>query len=201
MPLFKTEYFNSSERNRLFVIHLMGSHPNASERVADYPKIISYPDDKDIECYMNSIHKTDSLIKKIYQEILQCKYKQNIKETFSLVYFSDHGVRCYEKGEMNIAGDIVSNTGFFVDDKYKESYEVPLFRITNNDTINTYIKARKYGKNFTRGLANWMGIKSSQIKEDLNLFSLEDDTIIDKSLKLEERKLQPFTVVLKTVHK
>lgn len=179
----------------------MGSHPNASERVADYPKIISYPDDKDIECYMNSIHKTDSLIKKIYQEILQCKYKQNIKETFSLVYFSDHGVRCYEKGEMNIAGDIVSNTGFFVDDKYKESYEVPLFRITNNDTINTYIKARKYGKNFTRGLANWMGIKSSQIKEDLNLFSLEDDTIIDKSLKLEERKLQPFTVVLKTVHK
>lgn len=192
---FEAEYNIITPQSRLFIIHLMGSHPNASERIEDYPRVISFPEDDGIECYINSIHKSDSLVEKVY-DISKKEYARDSKETFSLIYFSDHGLKYYSKNEVNLTGGKVSKTGFFVNEEIKEVYEIPLFRITSNDSTKRYIQAKKYGKNFTRGLAYWMGIKSTQIKNELDLFSSEDDIIIDKSLRLDEKKNETFNVIL-----
>ena len=70
---------------RLFVIHLMGSHRNFCQRITDKEKKFEFINES-LSCYVNTILKTDKLIK----EIVTVLKEQN--EPYSLIYFSDHGL-------------------------------------------------------------------------------------------------------------
>lgn len=190
LPTFRKELETEVTKTRLFVIHIMGSHPIPAERIVNYPKKISFNQNKEVEDYINSIHKTDSLIKTIY-DIANHEFQKSEKETFSIVYFADHGLKYYSKEEINNSGHKVKQSGFNVSSEVREIYEVPLFKISSDEHEKKHIKSRKYGKNFTRGLANWMGIESVQIENKMDLFSTEDDPIVDKTLNLENKKSNP----------
>lgn len=190
IPIFKKELETKINKHRLFVIHIMGSHPIPSERIINYPKKIAFNKNQDVEDYLNSIHKTDSLIKIIF-DVSNQEFRKDQNESFSILYFSDHGLKYYAENETNSSGDKVKQTGFNVSSDVKEIYEIPLFKISSDDYDKKHIKATKYGKNFTRGLANWLGIDSKQIKNKMDLFAPQNDSIIDNSLRLEDKKNNP----------
>lgn len=146
-------------------MHLYGSHPNACDRVSDYPLLLNTTDYYSyLNCYISSIRKTDDVLKESY-ELLDSLYK-NKKETFSLLYFADHGLAHNE-----ISGRLYLNHALFS----KYSYDIPLFKVSSNDTKRSQCKSFKSALNFTNGLANWMGINTPDLDPTYNLFDCKDD--------------------------
>ncbi|HGO5824532.1 TPA: phosphoethanolamine transferase [Mannheimia haemolytica] len=156
-----------TKKKRFIVLHLYGSHPNACSRISDYKTIIASneinPKYRYINCYVSSIKKTDEFIEKTYS-ILNLN-KNN--RTFSLVYFSDHGN--VHKKEKN--GEIILNNY----ERSKYHFNIPLFKISSDDTEKTVIKANKSGLHFTNGIANWVGIHNPILDKNINLFSNIND--------------------------
>lgn len=153
---------------KLIILHTMGSHPNACDRLTNKSPVFLAEDDryKAIACYVSSIRQTDDFVSNTYN-LLNEKFKEDNSESFSLIYFSDHGLHQYSQD-----GTImINNAG-----RSKHHYEVPLFKISSNDNKRVFINSEKSGLNFTRGLANWLGIQSTQF-EKYDLF----DGVSDKN--------------------
>lgn len=73
-------------RNNFVVLHLKGSHFNYSNRYpASYAAANGLHSGDDVECYRNSIHFTDSVLRQFYTKASQ---RLNLH---AMVYFSDHG--------------------------------------------------------------------------------------------------------------
>lgn len=159
-----------TQGKRFIVLHIYGSHPLACDRVEDYPKIF---DDKDINpkygylnCYVSSIKKTDEFLKRVYTKLKENAQKNH--RTFSMIYFSDHGL-CHQQDEkQNI---LLFNQNCFS----REHHNIPLFKISSDDTERKEYKAFKSGLNFLEGIANWMGIRNPQLTHEEDLFSNESD--------------------------
>ncbi|WP_322957848.1 phosphoethanolamine transferase [Providencia huashanensis] len=165
---FKTELHLKTDKKqkRLFIIHLYGSHPDTCARIEDYENKYITKDEKykNISCYVASIEKTDKLINEIY-DTLRTQERKNGR-TFSILYFSDHGL-----------------SHSIVDNKFKMSLshsstkilDIPLIRISSDDMLKKYIKIQKSGLSFTEGLANWLGINTPQLDKNYSLFSSKND--------------------------
>ncbi|EXI61324.1 hypothetical protein MHD_10910 [Mannheimia granulomatis] len=158
-----------SNNKRFIVLHLYGSHPNACSRISDYKKIIAptniNPKYQYINCYISSIQKTDDFIEKVYNILNINKEKNN--RSFSILYFSDHGN--VHKKENN--GNIVLHNN----ERSKYHFDIPLFKISSDDTERKLIKASKSGLHFTNGIANWIGISNPILDKNINLFSDKPD--------------------------
>lgn len=148
----------STNKKRLIVLHTMGSHPNACARIKNMDvryKSRSKIND-DIACYISSIRQTDDFLKEAYNIL---KFN-NRGRTFSLVYFSDHGL-----AHQKINGDIKLNNNY----NSKYHYDIPLVKISSDDDKRTVVTSRKSGLMFVNGLAEWMGIEGGSISS-YNLF-------------------------------
>ena len=68
LPYFEKKLQNKAMGNRLFVLHMMGSHPDACERVRSMPDPYRSrnPKLKNIACYISSIKQTDRFIRDVY---------------------------------------------------------------------------------------------------------------------------------------
>lgn len=178
MLLEKTrEIIDKNNKNKeLIVVHLYGSHPKPCKRVIDYDGSFKSNDNKkeNVVCYVNSIQKTDEFLKELNEQLYQSWKKNNI--TYSMLYFSDHGMVHEESG----------NKINMIHGESKHSYEIPLFKIDYNDSKRTYCESRKNGLNFIDGIANWMNIKNSNIPEEYNLFDCKNDD--SKNLSYENAK-------------
>lgn len=154
---------------RFFVLHLYGSHPDACERTSDYPLIFAEssipPKYREINCYISSIKKTDYFLARIF-EILQ-QHSQTSGRSFSMIYFSDHGLSHNESGGV-IHISNAQAIGI-------ERYQVPLFRISSDDKEHQVYHVFKSGLNFLEGIANWVGIRAEGINSHLNLFNNRND--------------------------
>lgn len=148
----------------LYVLHLYGSHPNACDRISDYN--IKYRNDnyKYISCYVSSINKTDDIIRETLNIFEENKEKTN--ESYSILYFSDHGL-----SHNIVDGEIILNHA----DSGKYHHDIPLFMI-NSDSVNKIkCKSFKSALNFTEGLGNWIGISNKNIDIKYNLFNCVSD--------------------------
>lgn len=157
---------NKQSKKRFFVIHLMGSHPDVCQRITDVPPINTVEDKNYdyLNCYVTSIYKTDKMIEKIY-DLLNRNMNINGR-TFSLVYFSDHGLShdfSVDKIKLNL-----SYTS-------KYHYDIPLIKISSDDVKKTHINSFKSGLNFTNGIANWIGINSNRLDNHYDLFDGKSD--------------------------
>ncbi|QIO04808.1 phosphoethanolamine transferase [Acinetobacter shaoyimingii] len=172
---------------KLVVLHTMGSHTNACDRL-NYESQIYLAKDKRYEylaCYISSIHQTDDFIKSTY-EILSDKFKKN-GETFSIIYFSDHGLNQHFDGNKLK----IDNAG-----ESKRHYQIPLFKVSSDDEIRKVLKSEKSGLNFTRGIAHWLGIQSAQF-EQYDLFdgiSDKNDYGLKRIIEVNPAKDDPATV-------
>lgn len=150
---------------KLIVMHLYGSHPDACDRVSDYNLLVnadkyhSY-----VNCYISSIQKTDDILKQSYDLLNEMYIEKN--KTYSLIYFSDHGLSHNENNEeIQLNNAKLSN----------HHYDVPLFKVSSDDSNRLTCKSFKSGLNFTNGLANWMKIKTPILNEKYDLFDCQDD--------------------------
>ncbi|MDR0219059.1 MAG: phosphoethanolamine transferase [Enterobacteriaceae bacterium] len=163
---FKKSLNNTTKGKRFFVIHLYGSHPNACTRIEDYQRIIQVKNKKYdyLSCYVSSIKKTDDVLKNI-NNILSKNYISSGR-SYSMIYFSDHGLSHNESN-----GQILFNNA----NTSKRHYNIPLLKVSSDDTEHKQYKAFKSGLMLVDGIANWIGIENHQIEKNYDLFSMEND--------------------------
>ncbi len=166
LPFFKEELQKEETGPHLIVLHIYGSHPNTCERLHGFEPEITVQDPlyKYLACYVTSIHKTDALLEEVNM-ILEERY-QSIGESYSMLYFADHGL-AQRRVDQHINLDNSAPV--------KPHYEIPLFKVSSDDTERVVIKRQKSGLRFTEGLATWMGIESPLLPDRYDLFSDEDD--------------------------
>lgn len=180
LPKFKEFLATKSDKNRVFFLHLIGSHPIFCKRI---PKelYMKNKDRKDINiyCYLKTIEQTDSFLKELYG-ILNKNYKDN-NESFSMIYFSDHGLtHRVKKGELSLA----INSSIAA----KEHFAVPLIRLSSDDVGRKFVKNRSYGNYFAESFAKWTGI-TTNIKITNDIFEpIEQKDLIDMDKNLIKSK-------------
>ena len=144
-----TEQVLSTARSQpqLIVLHLMGSHPQACDRTGG--KYADFVQSKETSCYLYSITQTDTLLSKLYDQL------RNSGSTFSMVYFSDHGLAFKERGK---AVQYLAH-----DDKFQQNFQVPFMVISSDDTRHRLIKARRSANDFLSFFSQWTGITAKEI--------------------------------------
>lgn len=169
LPKFEAVLTQQTQGKRFIVLHLYGSHPIACDRVKDYPLIFGKAGVEkkfeDIHCYVSSIKKTDEILANVHQ-MLQ-KNQQASGRTFSMIYFADHGL-AHKISDDYVA--IHNSSG-----KSKLHFDVPLFKISSDDTERREFHAFKSGLNFTDGIGNWIGILNPKLNAAVDLFSPQPD--------------------------
>lgn len=136
------------QKNIIF-IHMMGSHPDACERLFDSPKLYS-DQSNSMNCYLSSINKLDGFIQQVYQTLTKTK------RSFNITYFSDHGMS-------------VTNSGVYVDNEYKANYQVPFFVLSSDAKHKNYIQKNVSAFDFMDIYAGLIGVKTPYLSEQKHL--------------------------------
>lgn len=148
-----------TDHPRLIVMHIMGSHPNFCERLAGEKPSFNLINEN-ISCYLSSLKRTDRFIKETHDIV------KSTQSPFSIVYFSDHGLRHYgNKSELDLRHG----------ENYQSDYDVPLVKISSDDTEHKIIKTQKSAFHFMNMFAQWTGIHVKQIQNDYDFFSATND--------------------------
>lgn len=150
-----------SEKRKVIFLHMMGSHFNECQRLHGFPVNFETPYGKRFNCYLASIEKTDDFIRRA-TDILQRSGR-----TFSLVYFSDHGMITSQEGS--------SEYRFSHATTYKQNYEVPFFIIASD--LNEHVKERKNVSafRFMDFFANWIGVQTQLTRHGYDVMEVPDD--------------------------
>jgi len=168
---FKEYLSLPATRPRLFMLHLVGSHPLFEQRL-EHPVHYNYYN-TNLSSYIQTIEQTDRLLEQIY-EILQAK-----KQSFSLLYFSDHGLETKDRNSPNAS---------LAHGISKASFCVPFVIINSDDTLHKEVHISKSGYHFIDGFAQWLGIKENGLNKTYNFFSPPAD-----SLKVFTGEYVPFS--------
>ncbi|WP_455427492.1 phosphoethanolamine transferase [Dryocola sp. LX212] len=140
---------------QLIVLHLMGSHPQACDRTQG--KYTEFVQSKETSCYIFSMTQTDDLLKQLYGQL------RNTGETFSMVYFSDHGLAFKERG---------TKVQYLAhDDEFQQNFQVPFMVLSSDDKKHRLIKARRSANDFLNFFADWTGIKTKELASKYKFIS------------------------------
>lgn len=192
LPKFETLISQPYQGKRFIFVHLYGSHPITCDRLEDYTKL--YDDSKiakkyhNVNCYVSSMKKTDEVLEKIYQQLV--KQQEKTKRTFSMIYFSDHGL-AHNISPENIV--IHNSSG-----KSKLHFDIPLFKISSDDTQRQVHKVFKSGLNFTDGIAKWVGITNPKLNQNADLFNNKadpDDYGLKQMIEKFDAEIDPAIVI------
>ena len=157
---------DGEKRPRLVVMHTIGSHPHACERVTDWPiKTKTEARYQNVACYSDSIAQTDEFLKQTY-ELLR-NHEKNTGEKFSIIYLSDHGLsHSDQNGRIGVANGLGGVSRYQCD--------VPLVRINSDDKDHRVLNSRKAGVLVTEGLGQWLGLVGTDLPS-YDLFDGESD--------------------------
>lgn len=146
---FTNEALNEdSNAPKLVIYHLMGSHPKACERT--HHQYATFVGSEEVSCYLYSITQTDSFLASLYQQL------QNSGKSFSMIYFSDHGLAFKERGSKS---EYLSH-----DDQFQQNFQVPMFITSSGDTHQRVIKTMRSANDFMSLFAEWSGIRSKEVE-------------------------------------
>lgn len=135
LPAIKQAISEPSDKPKLIVVHLMGSHTRFSKRV-DFDKEHFDLKPNKLSDYLSSLLQTDMLLEEIYQDL------QNSKQPFSMIYISDHAL---------MPKNLKHGTSQF-------SLQVPLFKMSSDDNQQTTNDDIISGFSFVWFLTEWLGI-------------------------------------------
>lgn len=151
------DIFNSITKNhgkKVIFIHMLGSHPDFCARSKNYNVIFSSTYGNNFNCYLSTIHKMDYFVSNIYRTL-----KKN-RQGFSLIYFSDHGLK-------NSSNDI-HKIRLIHDDTHQDNFNVPFFILRDNDQQHEIIDQKISGFNFLNYFAEEIGITTRNLSNDYN---------------------------------
>ena len=101
------------------------------------------------------------------------KILKNKDEPYSLIYFSDHGLKHIGTGSERT----LAHGG-----QTYESFTVPFAKISSDDTEHKVIKVQRSAFNFLKGFSQWTGIQTDELySEDYDFFSDMPDLPSDKN--------------------
>ncbi|MGE8607335.1 MAG: phosphoethanolamine transferase, partial [Acinetobacter baumannii] len=149
------DIFNSINKNyekKVVFIHMLGSHPNFCARLHNYNVVFSSTYGKNFNCYLSTIHKMDYFVSNIYRTL-----KKN-RQGFSLIYFSDHGLK-------NSSNDI-HKIQLIHDDTHQDNFNVPFFILRDNDQQHEVIDQKISGFNFLNYFAEEIGVTTLNLSND-----------------------------------
>lgn len=149
VELLAAELNKYKNKKNIIFIHMMGSHPDVCERLFDSPLLyIDQP--KSISCYLSSINKLDGFIQEVYQTL------SKTQKSFNITYFSDHGMS-------------VSEGGVYVDNEFKDNYEVPFFMLSSDAQHKSDMKKRISAFDFMDIYAGLIGVKTPYLSDQKHL--------------------------------
>ncbi len=159
------------DKSRVIFVHIQGSHRQFCRRVSDDYGIekIEGLISSDMSCYLTSIKQTDELIRRVYRLL------ENSQQTFSLMYFSDHG------HSSSLRDSVMATVRH--SEKYKSGFDVPMVVLSSDDKTRQFINAKKSGYNFIRQFSEWTGVKVAGIKTDKYFFSEHEEKEIKAGSK------------------
>lgn len=140
---------------QLIVLHLMGSHPQACDRTQG--KYATFVQSKETSCYLYTMTQTDDLLRQLYTQL------RHSGDSFSLVYFSDHGLAFKERGK---AVQYLAH-----DDKFQQNFQVPFMVLSSDSKAHRIIKARRSANDFLSFFSQWTGISAKEIKNRYRFIS------------------------------
>ena len=140
---------------QLIVLHLMGSHPQACDRTQG--KYETFVQSKETSCYLYTMTQTDNLLRQLYEQL------RNSGNSFSMVYFSDHGLAFKERGKevQSLAHD----------DQFQQNFQVPFMVLSSDDKAHRVIKARRSANDFLSFFSQWTGISAKEITNNYRFIS------------------------------
>ncbi len=148
LPELKKVIAQKTDKPKVIFMHLIGSHSRFCRRLDENYKItpITGVINKEMSCYLTSLLQTDKLIETTYRML------QQNQESFSIMYFSDHGQGHRDKGHFYVGLRHSENT--------KQGYDVPMIVMSSDDNGRKFIHAKKSGFNFIRQFSEWTRIKT-----------------------------------------
>lgn len=144
-----------TEKPKLIVLHLIGSHPYTCDRTNGIYN--QFYMSKDFSCYIESIQNTDKLLEKIYNSL------QKKEESFKMIYFSDHGLKINE--------DLSLSHGR----GQKQPYEVPFIIWTHDLEKKIEINSIRMANDFLHLFSELNQIKIQNISKKYSFLSEEDN--------------------------
>jgi glucan phosphoethanolaminetransferase (alkaline phosphatase superfamily) len=147
-----------TDKHKIIFLHTMGSHPNPCERLHGYPVNFESSYGKDFDCYLASVEKTDLFISKIAQTL------QDKNLSYSIIYFSDHGLR-YKKTAINSKEEVIFRQG----NDFKQNYEVPFFMLDSDINQHIVIKKGLSALNFIDIFASWIGYRTDKTDDSYSI--------------------------------
>lgn len=155
----------TSKKARLFVLHTLGSHPDACQRIEDMddPYVVNDRKMSYVACYVSSIKYADEFLEKLYGQMKT--YQKQSGRPFSILYFADHGMIHRE-----IDGVIYLNNN----KASKRHYSIPLLVLDSEASEHKVLNSVKSGLSFTEGLGTWMNITAKQMQH-YDLFDGKSD--------------------------
>lgn len=167
LPDIKKALLNTNKKNNLIVVHLIGSHSQACARTqGEYDEFFQ---STELSCYVQSIKNTDKLLENIVD------ISNSTGKSWSLLYFSDHGLSYENKGE--------SYAKLTHDDKFKQNFEIPLFILSSDSKEKNYITERRNGRYFMSLFSEWTHIQEPKIPNHCRMISNDicddQDTVIN----------------------
>nr|WP_255524302.1 phosphoethanolamine transferase [Aquitalea sp. ASV15] len=130
-----------SKEKKVIFAHMIGSHPNPCDRLQSYPLNFN-TGNKIIDCYLSSIKKLDSFIKKATEML-----EQNGKP-YVIFYFSDHGLTIDNSSNPVRHGNA-----------YRENYDIPFFIIDNKSQKHRLIDGQFSNSAFLSKFSERIGIE------------------------------------------
>lgn len=188
LPVFQEKLNNNVKGKRLFILHTIGSHPDACRRVLDLKDSFKSRDYyfEYVACYISSIKKADLFISNVYDALNRHKVRTGRK--FSIIYVSDHGqIHSELGGRLKLHNNAIS----------KFHYDVPLIKIDSQGKGRFFVKNEKSGLNFTAGIASWLGIEAEGQLEKYDLFDgVSDQTDFGLRNQIESISGEPDPAVV-----
>ncbi|TXJ01042.1 MAG: hypothetical protein E6Q32_05335 [Neisseriales bacterium] len=155
LPHLESALSNTSNKKKLIVLHLMGSHPDFCDRTNG-----QYDDwyvSKKLSCYVKSIFNTDLFLKNVVST-LDSNHKK-----WTLMYFSGHGLRMLDAGTSNAT--MIHSAGA------QQDYNVPLFITYYNSKQHIIDNGMYSAMNFISMFATWIGVEDNLIPKKCNPLS------------------------------
>lgn len=130
-----------NKENKVIFAHMIGSHPNPCDRLQSYPLNFN-TGNKIIDCYLSSIQKLDSFIKRASEMLEQDG------NPYVIFYFSDHGLTIDNSSNPVRHGNA-----------NREDYDIPFIIIDSKSTKHNLISGQFSNSAFLKKFSERVGIE------------------------------------------
>lgn len=127
--------------NKVIFAHMIGSHPNPCDRLQSYPLSFN-TGNKIINCYLSSIQKLDTFIKRSAEMLVQDG------KPYVIFYLSDHGLTIDDSSNPVRHGNA-----------RRENYDIPFLIIDSKSTTHRLIDIQFSSSEFLSKFAKKVGIE------------------------------------------